>query len=214
MNSSARSFQPVGVDNLPVYPISASDRLDSHFFIQWNLKRWRGSEFRRLADPEVGWAWFQLINAAQDETPIGTLPTNDVLLAECARVSLEKWRQLCERTVSPLHKWHKVMCDNGEIRWAHHVVLQVAQEALDGRMRHQQSNEERAIYARLKRIREALTNFGCDKSVAADDTLVKRIDEWLTANCTGNRRKADYERALMHAAREKWFDGGVSPRRR
>lgn len=207
MTRAVRNLQAVVVDDLPFYPISTEDRLDSHFFIQWNLKRWRGSEFRRLADPEVGWAWFQLINAAQDETPIGTLPTNDVLLAECARVSLEKWRQLCERTISPLHKWHKDVCDNGEIRWAHHVVQLVAQEALEGRARHQQSNEEKAVYARLKRIREALVNFGCDKSVSADDVLVKRLDDWLVTNCVGNRRKADYERALMHGAREKWFDG-------
>lgn len=207
----AQAAGPMLVDTsaLPLYPISTSERLDSHFFIQWNLKRWRGSDFRRLADPEVGWAGFQLICAAQDETPIGTLPTNEVLLAECARVSLDKWRQLCERTIHPLHKWHKVLCDNGEIRWAHHVVILVAQEAIDGRDRRAASNEEKAVYARLKRIKDALEEFGCDKSVAGDDVLVKRLDDWLTENCPGQRRKPAYERALMHAAREKWFEVGL-----
>ncbi|MBL3563364.1 glycoside hydrolase family protein, partial [Rhodovulum sulfidophilum] len=38
---------------MPDYPISSEDRLDSHFFVQWNLKRWRKSEFRQLAEPEV-----------------------------------------------------------------------------------------------------------------------------------------------------------------
>lgn len=215
MTGSARARLPQLVDatDLPLYPISAKDRLDSHFFIQWNLKRWRHSEFRQLADPEVGWAGFQLICEAHDGTPIGTLPTDERLLARAAGVAIDKWHQLCERAISPLHNWHKVMCDNGEIRWAHHVVQQVAQEALEGRIRHQQSNEEKAVYARLKRIREALADANCDKAVIADTVLVKRIDDWLTTHCTGNRRKADYERALMHAAREKWFVADVSHHR-
>jgi len=55
MTAQPSHLQPVDTNDLPEYPISADDRLDSHFFIPWNLKRWRKSEFRQLAEPEVGW---------------------------------------------------------------------------------------------------------------------------------------------------------------
>ena len=94
---AAPQVQLIDTQELELYPISASDRLDSHYFLQWNLKRWRGSEFRKTCDPEVGWYGFQLFCIAQDGSPIGTLPCDDKQLAFDLNLPLEKWQALIRR---------------------------------------------------------------------------------------------------------------------
>ena len=42
-----KSVGLVDVDDMKEYPISSDVRLDSHYFLQWNLKRWRSSDFRK-----------------------------------------------------------------------------------------------------------------------------------------------------------------------
>ena len=87
----------------------------------------------------------------------------------------------------------------------HPVVLEVLQEAIGKRDERMLSNEEKALYARLKRIREALVDFGCDAAVTDDGVLIDRMDEWLTANCQGQRRRPVYARALAHAVAAGWM---------
>lgn len=208
----ARRVDLVDTGALEAYPIPKDANMNGHRFVMFNHDRWLNSDTYLRMQPEVGWFFINLIMLSQKQRPVGTLPDDDELLAKLLHLDLARWMDMRKRAMSPLHGWYLVDCE-GERRLAHRVVTEFAIEALDGRIRHQQSNEEKAIYARMKRIREALTDFGCDKAVVADEVLVKRLDEWLSANCTGNRRKADYERALMHGAREKWFDAGVKPRR-
>lgn len=162
------------------YPISASERLDSHYFLQWNLKRWRGSEFRKTVDPEAGWYGFQLFCIAQDGCPIGTLPNDDRQLAFDLNISMEKWEVLKQRDVSPLHNWKEVNCDNGEIRLAHPVVTEIALEAIDGKKRNKQKNAEDRMRKRLKGIRDALASkIPGGARIADNDELVNRLSDWI-----------------------------------
>lgn len=177
---SSAPFRLTNAPDIPDYPISAYERLDSHFFLQWNLKRWRGSEFRKKADPEVGWYGLQLFWIAQDETPLGTLPCDDHQLAFDLHLPLEKWRQLCERTISPLHNWEQVMCDNGEIRFAHPVVTEVAVEALGSKKRNAVKNAEDRMRKRLQSIRESLRDkIPGGARMAENDEVVNRISDWI-----------------------------------
>lgn len=164
------------------YPISTNDRLDSHYFLQWNLKRWRGSVFRKKAysDPEVGFYGFELFCASQDEAPIGTLPCDDGQLAFLLHLPLEKWQMLKERDFSPLHGWSKVLCDNGEIRLAHPVVTAVAVEALGSKKRNAVKNADDRMRKRLGTISHHLTaNIPGGARIAANDEMINRLSDWI-----------------------------------
>lgn len=167
-------------EDMEDYPISASERLDSHYFLQWNLKRWRGSEFRKTVDPVAGWYGFQLFCIAQDGCPIGTLPEDDRQLAFDLNLPLEEWELLKRRAVSPLHNWERVRCDNGEVRLAHPVVTEVALEAIGGKKRNEQKNAEDRMRKRLKGIRDALaTKIPGGSRIAENDELVNRLSDWI-----------------------------------
>lgn len=197
MTFPARSLKPVDTDDLPEYPISVEDRLDSHFFIQWNLKRWRKSRFRRLAEPEVGWYGFLLICEAHDEAPVGTLPTDERLLADSVGISVDRWRQLCEREFGPLHNWYRVRCDNGEIRYAHRIVTEVAIEALKSKRQNQAETEQRRLAKRLKDLREMIeTRIGATQLLNVPG-FVERFHEWLEEHYPNAQRREPLVRKAL-----------------
>lgn len=197
MNTHARHLLPVDSEELQEYPISASDRLDSHYFLQWNLKRWRASKFRRKADPDVGWYGMQLFFIAQDETPVGTLPCDDEQLAYELRLPLEKWQALNERKISPLHNWYRVRCDNGEIRWAHPVVMEVAAEALVSSRKNKSNQEERKRAKRLKDLQEMI-----DSRIGAGQLLrrpgfLEQFNDWLEDRYPDVQRREAFVRSAL-----------------
>ena len=182
MNSRGAHIQVVNTNEPENYPISTHDRLDSHYFLQWNLKRWRGSAFRKAAysDPEVGFYGFELFCKAQDETPIGTLPCDDGQLAFLLHLPLEKWLGLKKRDLSPLHGWSKVLCDNGEIRLAHPVVTAVAVEALGSRKRNVAKNADDRMRKRLSTISHNLAkNLPGGARIAENEEMVNNLSDWI-----------------------------------
>ncbi|MGY9050145.1 MAG: hypothetical protein ACKVKF_24720, partial [Rhodobacterales bacterium] len=64
----------VDVADLPEYPISHSVRLDSHEFLTWEFRRFLQSEFRWNTDHQIKGIWFDLVQQAHEQTPVGTLP--------------------------------------------------------------------------------------------------------------------------------------------
>lgn len=76
-----------GSDDVFNYPIPSTERLESHYFITFHYRRWLKSEFRNLADLDVRAVGFDLFCEAQDEAPVGTLPTDERLLAKLAGVN-------------------------------------------------------------------------------------------------------------------------------
>lgn len=90
------------IDGLPEYPINKSERLESHFYMEWHFNRWLSSEFCLLADPDVGFYGLNLFSLAQNETPVGTLPSDERLLCKLLRIDLEAWRKLMQREITPL----------------------------------------------------------------------------------------------------------------
>ena len=184
--SAGAHLQPVETNDLPEYPISCQERLDSHYFLQWNLKRWRGSEFRKKVDPEVGWHGFNLFCIAQDATPVGTLPVDDVQLAFDLHLPLEQWRALMKREVTPLHGWYRVLCDNGEIRLAHAVVTEVAVTALNSKRANAQRNADERMRKRIQTISKSLSdNVPGGKNIARNDEWLNKISDWVDATYPG-----------------------------
>ncbi len=181
------AVQLVDADDIDIYPISSAERLDSHFFVPWNLKRWRGSEFRRFgyADPEIGWFGMELFFLAQDETPIGTLPCDDDALAFLLRIPPARWRELNSRDVSPLHGWQRVHCDNGQVRLAHPVVTEVAMDALGSKKRNDAKNADERMRKRLGTIINHLKAIPGAARIADMEERVNDISDWIEAQYPG-----------------------------
>ena len=190
-----------GDDPLPESPISCADRLDSHYFLQFNHDRYDRSDFRRNSyrDPEVGFFGLELIFKSHGEAPLGTLPREHEALAFLLGLPLERWTSLIERRFNPLHNWHPVQCDNGEIRLAHPVVTEVMVAALDGHKEHKASNEEKAVWARRHRLKDALKACGCSDDLCADEMAVGWIDEWLVEHHRGQRRMPQFQASIGRA---------------
>ena len=91
--AKSSTMQLIDADDIDTYPISCSERLDSHYFMQFNFDRYDRSAFRRNAyrDPEVGFFGLELFFKSHGETPLGTLPCDDDSLAFLLSLSLDRW---------------------------------------------------------------------------------------------------------------------------
>lgn len=194
-------LRPIDPESLPEYPISSECRLDSHYFMQFNLDRFERSNFRKKSyrDPEVGFFGLELFFKSHGETPLGTLPADDDSLAFLLGLPLEKWMALKGRDFNPLYNWSPVLCDNGEIRLGHKVVREVMEAALRGHQEYKASNEVKAVYARRKRLVESLRESGCGDDLCTDEFAVGWLDDWLTENHVGQRRMPQLRHSIGRA---------------
>lgn len=163
------------------YPLTVEDRLDSHYFMAWERRRWLNSDMRLHGSPECRALFFDLINISYDQAPVGTLPTDHETLAKLLFVDIAHFKQLCRLEYGPLHKWHRVNC-GGEVRLSHPMVLRSLQEAIARREDHRARAEAASRKKRLQRLRIVLTELSA--SLGKLDTAVHWIDDWLTkAGC-------------------------------
>lgn len=208
-------LQIIDTADLPEYPISAECRLDSHYYMPFNHARYNRSDFRRKAyrDPEVGFFGMELFFKSHGETPLGTLPTDDESLAFLLGLPLDRWLSLKDRPFSPLYNWRPVRCDNGDIRLAHPVVQEVMEAALRGHQEHIASNESKAVYARRKRLVDALRDCGCGDDLCRDDYAVAWLDDWLLENHLGQRRMPQLQHSIARALRAAAAEGILGRKR-
>ena len=201
MTRPAEHLRAVEDGDLPVYPVATSERLDSHYFVQWNLRRWNASDFRRRAydDPEVGFYGLDLFFLAHQQAPVGTLPCDPAALAFLLRMPLGRWQQLVSRELTPLDGWFQVVTDLSEVRLAHPVVTEVVIEALASKRRNAQSNADARLRKRLGQIAKVLREqIEGAKHIAKSDQQVNAISDWLEQAYPGGSvtQKRVYE-ALM-----------------
>ncbi|MDS9468618.1 hypothetical protein RGQ15_13695 [Paracoccus sp. MBLB3053] len=173
-----RAFQVVSVGELDEYPLTVEDRLDSHYFVAWERRRWLNSDMRLRGTPECRALFFDLINISYDQAPVGTLPNDPELLAKMLLVDPSHFQQLCRLDYGPLHKWSPVRCGE-EIRLSHPMVLRTLREAISRREDHRARSEAASTKKRLQRLRSCLT--GAHASLASNDGAVLWIDGWLHA---------------------------------
>lgn len=201
----------IDTNDLPEYPLTSAVRLTAHYFTVWWHDRWLSSDLCLLGSFEVKGVARDLFDWSQKQSPIGTLPDDDVLLARLLRIDLAHWRDLRARTLGPLHGWVRCRTDRG-VRLMHPVVTEVVMAAVDRREQREASNADKAVYARLKRLREGLIALGCSADLIRDDVLIERMDQWLLQTCKGQRREPVYARALEHAIAQGWV--GADAKRR
>ncbi|MCJ8139500.1 hypothetical protein [Falsirhodobacter halotolerans] len=197
MTSAVRSFQPVDTSELFQYPIPATERLDSHFFMTWHYKRWMDSDFRSLADREVRAVAFDLFCVAQGQAPVGTLPTDDRILAQLVDVPLDVWRGLCERTVGPLYNWKRCQCDNGKVRLYHPVALEMVAGAVNLREAHMDKRAGDRERKRLEALPAQMVRAGASKGMAEDTLYVIRLDQFLLEHFAEKQRRPNVVREAL-----------------
>lgn len=190
------------------YPISRSERLDAHSFVKWWHHRWFSSRTFKLASWEAQGMGRALFDMAQSESPIGTLPDDDAELAVMLRIDTRRVAELRRQEFGPFRGWRKCVSD-GEDRLMHPVVLEQVQDALERREQRGLSKEEQAVRKRIQRLRDGLRDHKVEAGALADDVLIRRMDDWLTANWRRSRTKEAYGRALVHAVEQRWI--GADP---
>lgn len=181
------------------YPITSDDRLDSHHFIAFNYREYQGSDFRQLATPDVRGIALDLICAAQDQSPVGTLPTNELILASLVKVSLDAWRDLSSRQVGPLAEWRQCRCDDGRIRLYNPSLLKVTLKAVKSR---DQSLENLASDRERKRLADLpakIQRAGGTERMVQDQAFVMRVDQFLLDHFPNKNRTV----AVMRMALEQ-----------
>ena len=86
---SAPFLHPVPDDGLPAYPLAKDFRMPTHYFMAWWHNRWLNSDLHLIGSYEVQGVAVALFSIAQNQSPIGTLPRDEVLLARLLRLALK-----------------------------------------------------------------------------------------------------------------------------
>jgi hypothetical protein len=208
MNATgSRVAQLVAVDETPDYPFGSDNALPGNYFLKFEVARWLTSDMYLHADPEVGYFHLNLIFKSQLARPIGTIPADfdgQVAVLD-GKVTAQRWRALLRLDPSPLRHWRPYRVEGGGIRLGHPVVIQMIEAQLSRR----EAAAERAVGDALRkqreRLRAALAERGVHAAVLRDQTLIERMDGWLTENCPGRRTVDVYDRVLVVAAQQRWF---------
>ncbi|SCY61818.1 hypothetical protein [Paracoccus tibetensis] len=186
------------IDELDEYPLTSDDRLDSHYFMAWERRRWLNCDMRLKGTAECRAYYFDLINISYDQSPIGTLPTDMSVLAKMLFVDRDHFEQLCRLEFGPLHKWRRVSC-GGEIRLMHPMILRTLTEAISRKEDHRARSEAASASKRLLRLRTSLS--GYQKELAENDAAVRWIDEWLVKEGCEYRTSSWIEKGIA-----RWSD--------
>lgn len=179
MSDPAKKLQLVDADEIFEYPIPKGERLDSHHFIAWKFDWWLHSEFRLRAEKDVRAIGFDLFCIAQKENPVGTLPQDELILARLTGESLEEWRRLMDRPITPLHNWKPCKCSNGEVRLYHETVLNVAEDALSLKKKHYAANARSRERKRLHDLKLMIERIGA-KQLLGNEGYLEALDAWIT----------------------------------
>ncbi|WP_146592218.1 hypothetical protein [Puniceibacterium confluentis] len=192
-------LRPVETGDLPEYPISSSVRLDSHEFIAWEFKRFLHSEFRYEADHQVKSIWFDLVQQAHEQTPVGTLPVRLERLAGMVKPAVDPilFKGLAEQEFGVLYGWYRCVCDNGDVRLMHDTVTRVAINALSRKELNAARTDGASTQKRLVRLAETLA--GMAPAIAMDPAQVRWVDAHIrdAMEADGNKKRTTEQ---LHAA--------------
>lgn len=202
---SIQAITPVDVGSIPEYPFDADTRLDTHGFLQWEFRRWMSSDMRWSGSHECKSMWFDLLNLAHSETPVGTLPCDMKRLARMIQppVDPDHFERLCGQEFGPLHGWKKCQCD-GEVRWMHPVVTRIVTQALASRANHAARVEAASQQRKLKRLGEDI--FQLSPAIGDDPRKVRWISDHIdrrVAERGGQRRTPEDLHIAIQACLEE-----------
>ena len=194
-----RMIQAVPDDPLPEYPISSAVRLDTHGFVAWEFRRYLNSDLRWNASHEVKGIWFDLVQMAHEQTPVGTLPSDFARLARMLVPSVDpvQFKSLVERPHGILHGWHECDCDDGTIRLMHDTVTRVVMDALTRKELNGARTDGASRARRLNRLGATLGALA--PSIAVEAAQIYFVDAHIqnAMELDGSKRRSD---AHLHEA--------------
>ena len=188
------------------YPVARGERLDGQTFVKWWHHRWLACEMYLMASFEVKGMARDLFDLAQTQSPMGTLPRSEAILARLLRVEERHFGALCRQDYSPINGWLPCITLEGEARLYHPVVLEQVQDALARRQAWLASKSAAAVRERQRRLIAALRDMGVHASVVGDEALIDRMDQWLVDNWKTKRGAECYHRVMEAAKAGLWFE--------
>lgn len=198
MSRAADILRPVEAEALPDYPLSHDLRLDSHGHLHWEFRRWMKSDMRWKGTHECKSMWFELVNLAHDETPVGTLPYDLARLARMVQPAVEadRFAELCGLEFGPLHGWRPCRCGD-DIRLMHDTVTRIVLAAFASRANHAARVEANSHAAKLRRLTGDVAQIA--PALAQDPRKVRFINDWIekAVEARGGERRRPGE---LHSA--------------
>ncbi|MBB3995293.1 hypothetical protein GGR95_002948 [Sulfitobacter undariae] len=196
---SSLNLRSVSSEPLPEYPISSAVRLDSHGFMAWEFRRYLNSDLRWNASHEVKGLWFELVQLAHEQTPVGTLPADRTRLARMVVPAVDPlaFASLADRPFGILHGWHECECDDGSIRLMHPTVTRVVLEALTRKELNGARTDGASRSRRLNRL--GVTLGALAPTIASEAAQIYFVDAHIqnAMELEGNKRRSD---AQLHDA--------------
>lgn len=184
MSNVMDDSQPYGTD-LWVYPLRRGDTLATNEWVEWHLHRFLSSRF--LAETiyhdrrDCGLTAIILWSESYRQDPAGTLPDNDVELAQLARYGrdVDAWRAVREHV---LHGWRPclVETDVGVIRdrLGHEVIAEIAAKSARRRDGRKAGRESARLSTLRSRVKGKLADMH-QKRMSEDREAVSQIAAWL-----------------------------------
>lgn len=173
-------------DDLRLYPLSFGDTLSTNEWVEWHIHRFLDSSFvARMAHmgrfDAIGVAVI-LWTASYKEDPAGTLPDDDILLADKAKFKdLNAWREI--RPLA-LWGWHQVLIEDRETgeqiggRLGHPRVTTIAAKSAKRRDGQKAGREAARLAVQKTRVRAKLKEMG-KKTFSDNADLVAQVAGWL-----------------------------------
>lgn len=189
MTAALRLLPPVDLDAVPEYPVDAAARLD-HRFLMWESGRWMASDMRWNGSAEAKCYWFELVNLAYADTPVGTLPRDVRRLARMVQPQISEghFERLCAAEYGPLHGWVPCRCGDS-LRLMHPVLTRIVLDAFVSRASFLAGVDSASAAKRLKRLSADVAQLS--PRTALDPRKVRFIDEHVRATLAargGERR--------------------------
>lgn len=178
-------YDPLGPP-LDVYPLRRGETLMSHEWVEEHVHRLLSSRFLTYAVAEGRRADIAtsmiLCAEAFRQDPAGTLPDDDVQLADLAKFGrdIDGWKAV---RASVLVGWHRVAIEgdeeDAEPRLAHTMIASIAVRTYRRKASRDQGRKAQTVAVQHSRIRKKLMTMGF-KHIARQKDAVTRIGTFLS----------------------------------
>lgn len=187
-----------GEGGLPIYPLGRGDRLSRFDWVPFHIHRFRTSRFVATVDRAAGFCAMVLWTEAACQDPAGTLPEDDLELANLAGFGRDvaSWRELKD---GALYGWSPCLVRYGsklERRLWHRTILEVVLWQRDHELARKAKSADAVDRSRLSRLRSVMHRAGCNRRMIDDEQMVERVDRLMMETGT-TRRTVDAVRAAV-----------------
>lgn len=178
-----------GIDGFWAYPLRWGETLSNHDWVPLKINRILASSFVRHSvasgrRADIGTALI-LWCASYREDPAGTLPDDDVELAQIAMFGgdVESWRRVRD---GALYGWRRVAIDGesdrSQQRLGHPVIAGIAADMFRRKRGRDASREAGRLATTRSRVRQRIAKLGYPKAHAESEQVIGLVASWLDQN--------------------------------